>query len=50
MYVISKQIIVDAFGISQNGYVEDPNGQVIKLLVKEFIFSHDIKPPYTNAY
>jgi hypothetical protein len=30
-------------------YVEDPKGHVIKLLVKELLFNHDIKPPYTKA-
>jgi hypothetical protein len=26
VYVINKQIIVDAVGICQSGYVEDPKG------------------------
>jgi len=49
MYVINKQIIANAFGVYQSGYVEDPKVQVTKLLVKELLFSRDIKP-YTNAY
>ncbi len=32
MYVISKQFIVDAFGVCQSGYVEDLKGQVTKAL------------------
>lgn len=49
VHAINKQIIVDAFRICQSGYVEDPKDQVIKLIVKELLSSHDIKPPYTNA-
>jgi len=30
MFVISKQLIADAFGVYQSGYVEDPKGKVIK--------------------
>jgi hypothetical protein len=26
MYVISKQLIANAFGVYQNGYFEDPKG------------------------
>jgi hypothetical protein len=49
MYVISKYLIAYAFGVCQNGYIEDSKGQVIKTLTKELLFKHDIKPPYTNA-
>ncbi len=49
MYVSSKRLIDDAFGVYKNGYVEDPNGHVTKTLVEESLFKHDIKPPYTNV-
>jgi hypothetical protein len=49
VYVNNKHLIVDAFGVCKNGYVEDPNGHVTKILVEELLFKHDIKPPYTNV-
>ncbi len=49
MFVISKQLIADAFGVYQSGYVEDPKGKVIKTWVEELLFKHDIWPPYTNV-
>ncbi len=49
MYVINKQLIIDAFGVCQSGYVEEPKGHVTKTLTKKLLFKHDIKPPYTNA-
>jgi hypothetical protein len=49
VYVNSKHLMVDAFGVYKNGYVEDPNGHVAKILVEELLFKNDIKPPYTNA-
>jgi hypothetical protein len=42
-------LIVHAFGVYQNGYIEDFNGQVTKTLTKKLLFKHDIKFPYTNA-
>ncbi len=47
VYVISKHIITNAFGVYQSGYVEDPKGQVTRLLIEELLFGHDV-PPYTN--
>jgi hypothetical protein len=32
VYAISKQLIVDVFGVCAKGYVEDPKGQVNKSL------------------
>ncbi len=49
MYVSSKHLIANAFGVYKSGYVENPNGHVTKTLVEELLFKHDIKPPYTNA-
>ncbi len=43
VYVISKQIIANAFKVYQSGYVEDPRGHVTKMLVEELLFNHDIK-------
>jgi len=48
MYVISKQLVADAFGVYYSGYVEDCKRQVTKKLAKDLLFKHDIKPPYTN--
>ncbi len=49
VYVINKQLIVDAFGVYQSGYIEDPKGHVTKTFAEELLFKHDIKPPYTNV-
>ncbi len=49
VYVISKQLIVDALGVCYNGYIEDPKGPMTKMLAKELLFKHDIKLPYTNV-
>lgn len=49
MYVINKQLIANAFGVYQSGYVEDPKGQVTKAIVEELLYKHDIKSPYTNV-
>jgi hypothetical protein len=49
VYVISKQLIANAFGVHQNGYFEDPKGQVTKTFAEELLFKHDIKSPYTNV-
>lgn len=44
--------MANAFGICQTiKYIEDPKGQMNKLVVEELLYNnHDIKPPYTNAY
>ncbi len=49
VYVSSKHLIANAFGVYKSGYVENPNGHVTKTLVEELLFKHDIKPQYTNA-
>jgi len=49
VYVINKQLIADALGVYQSGYIEDPKGSVTKTLAKELLFKHDIKLPYTNV-
>jgi hypothetical protein len=41
-------LIAYAFGVCQNGYIEDSKGQVAKTLIKELLFKHDIRSPYTN--
>jgi hypothetical protein len=33
VYVISKQVIIDVFGVCAEGYVEESKGQVSKSLV-----------------
>ncbi len=33
VYIISKQLIVDVFGVCTEGYVKEPKGHVIKSLV-----------------
>lgn len=47
VYVNSKQIMVYAFKVCQIGYIKDPKVQMNKMVVKELLFNHDIKPPYT---
>jgi hypothetical protein len=44
-------MMANVFGICQTTkYIEDPKGQVNKLVVEELLYNnHDIKPPYTNA-
>ncbi len=37
VYVISKQLIVDLFGVCVDGYVEEPKGQVRKSLAIQAI-------------
>jgi hypothetical protein len=32
MYVISKQLIIDVFGMCVDGYVEEPKGHISKSL------------------
>lgn len=49
MYVINKQMMVDVFSVCQARYIEDPKGQVNKLIVGELLYNHGIMPPYTNA-
>jgi hypothetical protein len=47
VYVINKQIMAYAFGVCQTRYIEDPKGQMNKMVVEELLFNHDIKPLYT---
>ncbi len=49
MYVINKQMMVDAFSVCQAMCIEDPKGQVNKLVIGELLYDHGIKPPNTNA-
>jgi hypothetical protein len=44
-------MMANAFGLCQTiKYIEDPKGQMNKLVVEELLYNnHDIKPPYTNA-
>ncbi len=44
MYVINKQMMVDVISVCQAGYIEDPKGQVNKLVVGELLYNHGIKP------
>ncbi len=44
MYVINKQMMVDVISVCQAGYMEDPKGQVNKLVVGELLYNHGIKP------
>jgi hypothetical protein len=39
VYVISKQLIVDVFGMCAKGYVEEPKGHVSKSLVVQALQS-----------
>jgi hypothetical protein len=32
VYVISKQLVIDVFGVYAEGYVEDPKGQISKTI------------------
>jgi hypothetical protein len=43
-------MMVDAFGVCLTRHIEDLKGQVNKLVLEELLFSHDIKPPYTNVH
>jgi hypothetical protein len=40
--------MTNAFGVCQSGYIENSKGQMNKMVV-ELLFTHDIKPPYTNV-
>jgi hypothetical protein len=42
-------MMVDAFDVCQTRYIEDLKRQVNKSVVEELLYSHGIKPPYTNA-
>jgi hypothetical protein len=42
-------MMAHAFRVCQVGYIEDPKGQMNKLVVGELLYIHGIKPPYTNA-
>jgi hypothetical protein len=37
VYVISKQLIVDVFGVCANGYVEEPKGHISKSLAVQVL-------------
>lgn len=45
MHVINMQLVIDAFGVHQNDYVDDHKGQVTKALTEELLYKHDNKPP-----
>jgi hypothetical protein len=47
VYVISKQLIVDVFGVCAEGYVEEPKGQVSKSLVVQAL--HNCKLALANS-
>ncbi len=44
VYVISKQLIVDVFGVCLEGYVEDPKGQVRKIITSQALQGCRIAP------
>ncbi len=44
VYVINKQLIVDAFGVCAKGYVEDPKAQVSKTITLQPLQSCKIAP------
>ncbi len=47
VYVISKQLIIDVFGVCAEGYVKEPKGQVNKSLVVQALQSYRLAP--TNS-
>jgi hypothetical protein len=47
VYVISKKIIVDLFGVHAKGYVEEPKRQVSKSLAVQALHSYKLAP--TNS-
>jgi hypothetical protein len=47
VYVISKQLIVDVFGVCVDGYVKEPKGQVRKSLAVQALQSCRLAP--TNS-
>jgi hypothetical protein len=44
VYVISKQLIVDVFGVYAKGYVEDLKGQVSKMVTLQALQSVELHP------
>ncbi len=44
VYVISKQLIVDVFGVCVEGYVEKPKGQVNKSLAIQALHNCKLTP------
>jgi hypothetical protein len=44
VYVISKQLIVDVFGVYTKGYVEDLKGQVSKMVTLQALQSVELHP------
>ncbi len=44
VYVISKQLIVDVFGVCENGYVEELKGHVSESLVVQTLQSCKLAP------
>jgi len=43
-YIISKQLIIDVFGVCVEGYVEKPKGQVSKSLIVQALHSCRLAP------
>jgi hypothetical protein len=50
VYFISKQLIVDVFGVCVEGYVEDPKGQVSKSLAVHTLQNCRLAPTNSFAY
>jgi hypothetical protein len=44
VYVISKQLIIDVFGVCAKGYVEDLKGQVNRSLALQALQSYKLAP------
>jgi len=47
VYLISKQLIIDVFGVCEKGYIEKPKGQVSKSLAIQALQSCRLAP--TNS-
>jgi hypothetical protein len=47
VYVISKQLIIDVFGVGAKGYVKDLKGQISKSLVVQAL--HSCKPALVSS-
>jgi len=50
VYVINKQLIVDVFGVCEEGCVEDPKGHVNKSLVVHALHSCRLVHANSSAY
>ncbi len=50
VYVISKQLIVDVFGVCVEGYVNDPKGQASKSLTVQALQSYRLTPTNSSTY